>query len=784
MTHLIHLWLWLATIGAPPRPARLSVPPDSGEVRVTLDSTLAAAGEALDRGRPWQATRLLSSALRDSSSRTPAAVFMAARAASEWGGWSEVLQLLSNEPWIDSLYEGRARVLLTRGALELQADSLALQHALKSLRRDPSSGERLMLVGTALARNQARDSAAAVLVRAAAQLPWIADWIRLRAASVTADSAARARLYGSIEDPLPKGRIPWAEATAYENTGDLVEAARRYAQLGEHITSLRLRLGSSPDTAPRAEIRREVLKLVGGRLSSGAARQLIALIDSAFAPLGPAEELLVARAASNAGLASRAATGFARAGNRLLGTGEDRFAYATALTRLKRNREAAVQFMKVRTPHSLAALSAYQGARALVRDGQVSRGRKALAQVAREYPREIDPTASAYFLLADLASDDRQDVEARRLYGIVATRYPTSRFAPTARFRAAMIALLSDQPKVAAQEFDLLAERHPGSGEALGAVYWAGRAWAAAGDSAAARSRWESTAARDPLSYYAALSAKRLGNSSWSPPAAPDTFAADPVIDRVVSRAELLTRLGMRQEAHWELDRLARSADSSSERLLAIANAFRQQGMASEAIQLARRALALGAPADARTFRLIYPMVHTDALLAETAEQGIDPTFVAALIRQESRFNPAATSPAGARGLAQVMPDLGERLARALNYPLWDPVLLYQPDVSIQLGAFHLRELVSRYDQRAYILAAYNAGSPRVERWSKRIGVDDPEVFAEQISFVETRDYVRIIQRNVEIYRALYGSDFTGLLEAARAVPLPDNVASSPEQQM
>jgi soluble lytic murein transglycosylase len=132
---------------------------------------------------------------------------------------------------------------------------------------------------------------------------------------------------------------------------------------------------------------------------------------------------------------------------------------------------------------------------------------------------------------------------------------------------------------------------------------------------------------------------------------------------------------------------------------------------------------------------------------------------MAALIRQESNFNPSATSPAGARGLAQVMPELGERLARALDYPVWNPVLLYQPDVSIQLGAVHLRELFSQYQQRAHILAAYNAGISRVERWSKRIGVGDPEVFAERISFVETRDYVRIIQRNEEIYRALYGSD-------------------------
>jgi soluble lytic murein transglycosylase len=337
-----------------------------------------------------------------------------------------------------------------------------------------------------------------------------------------------------------------------------------------------------------------------------------------------------------------------------------------------------------------------------------------------------------------------------------------------------MIALLSGRSKQAALEFDGLADRYPRSDEALAATYWAGRAWAAAGDSVVARERWQSVTAREPVSYYATLSAARLGTGSWSPAAAPDSFAADPLIERGVSRAALLSRLGMVAESRWELDRLVRAPDTSSERLLVLANALRSQGLASPAIQLARRALAQGAPADARTYRLIYPMVHVDALLAEAAEHGLAPSFVAALIRQESNFNPSATSPAGARGLAQVMPELGERLARELNYPVWDPVLLYQPDVSIQLGAFHLRELLSRYDQRAHILAAYNAGSPRVERWSKRIGVTDPEVFAEQISFVETRDYVRVIQRNEEIYRALYGGDITTRADAGEPAPPPE----------
>ncbi len=779
MNYLVHLWLWLVSIAfapsAPP-PAVAAQPGVVADSAGPLDSALVQAGEALARGRPWQATRLLAPWVSDTSRRIPAAVFLAARAASEWRGWSEVLHLLSLEPWVDTMYGGSARVLLARAALDRRRDSAALHHATLALRTRPASGERLLLLASALDRLGARDSAASVYVRAAERLPAVADWVLLRAAAVTDDSISRAKLYGRIANPLARRRIARADAAAHEKTGDLVGAARRYAAAGDRLTSLRLRLASTPDVAPRAELRREFLALIAGRAGSAATRDAITILDSTFAPLTPAEELIVARAATESGLFSRSASGFARVGNATLGTGEDRFAYGNVLTRLNRNAEAALEFRRVRKPRSLAALAAYQSARALVRDGQLKEGRAALVAVARKYSRDTAAASSAFFLRADLASDDREDLEARRLYRVVAVRYPTSRFAPTSRFRAAMIARLTGQPKLAAREFDELADRYPGSDEAVGAAYWAGRSWADAGDSALARGRWQSITAREPLSYYAALSARRLGTTAWVPPAAPDSFPADTALDTQVWRAALLTRLGMTVESRLELDHLARSTDSSPERLLVLANALRAQGMASPAIQLARRALARGAPADARTYRLIYPVVHEDALYAEAAEHSLDPSLMAALIRQESNFNPSATSPAGARGLAQVMPELGERLARDLAYPVWDPVLLYQPDVSIQLGAVHLRELFNRYDERAHILAAYNAGASRVERWSKRIGVDDPEVFAERIAFVETRDYVRIVQRNEDIYRALYG----GALSERAEVTAPAATESPP----
>ena len=76
----------------------------------------------------------------------------------------------------------------------------------------------------------------------------------------------------------------------------------------------------------------------------------------------------------------------------------------------------------------------------------------------------------------------------------------------------------------------------------------------------------------------------------------------------------------------------------SAARLLATAEAFRARELAPRAMQLARRALSRGAPADARTYRLLYPFGSEDLVRAEARARRVDPALVAALIRQESNF--------------------------------------------------------------------------------------------------------------------------------------------------
>jgi soluble lytic murein transglycosylase len=424
---------------------------------------------------------------------------------------------------------------------------------------------------------------------------------------------------------------------------------------------------------------------------------------------------------------------------------------------LGRNADAAQQFNLVRSG-PLVGDAAYQRARALLRIGRGDLAAAILERVVRSHPSSIEAASAALFLLGDLATDRGQDEHARALFRRVANAYPTSAVAPAARFRAALIAFIGGDHRTAAFELDTLAAKYPTSADVQAAGYWSGRAWASVGDTIAAQTRWRGAQEREPLSYYALLAARRLEADFSALPEPADTLTVPPEVTNALERAGVLEQLGLELEARYEYDRLAADAEASIRRLLAAAVAFRAHELAPRAMQLARRALARGAPADARTYRLLYPLAYEDLVRAEAQTRQVDDALVAALIRQESNFEPRAVSRVGAAGLMQIMPELGRKLATSHGFTSWKDPLLRQPEVNVQLGTAHLASLLRQYKDVSHALAAYNAGSGRVARWLTKRGTEDPEVFVERIPFTETRDYVRIVQRNRAIYRALYGA--------------------------
>ena len=107
----------------------------------------------------------------------------------------------------------------------------------------------------------------------------------------------------------------------------------------------------------------------------------------------------------------------------------------------------------------------------------------------------------------------------------------------------------------------------------------------------------------------------------------------------------------------------------------------------------------------------------------------------------------------------QLLPSTGKKVAKDLNVKHFNPSELYLPGRNLQLGTRYFKSMVDQFGgQFEYALAAYNAGSDRVNDWLRQSKYRDVPEFVESIPFTETREYVQAIMRNANVYRQLYGT--------------------------
>jgi soluble lytic murein transglycosylase len=227
-------------------------------------------------------------------------------------------------------------------------------------------------------------------------------------------------------------------------------------------------------------------------------------------------------------------------------------------------------------------------------------------------------------------------------------------------------------------------------------------------------------------------------------------------------RGEALLAAGLRREALGAFDGVRAAAWQDPLMLARLSIFFHERGLHGLAARAASRLAALApkrtiyeAPVEVQ--RLAYPLVYADLLSAEAQERGLDPLLLAALVRQESLFEPVAESYAGARGLGQVMPATGEGIARSLdveNFALDD---LYRPAVSIRFGAYYLGLQLDRFDQILIALAAYNGGPGNTLHWLEAAG-DDLDLFVEAITATQSRIYLQRVYEQYLVYEQLYRS--------------------------
>lgn len=736
----------------------------------------------LEEGRSWRAARLMRNVLARAMQPSAEMVLLAARAEAGWGGWDRVIAYLEGASWLDEVDGGEGWFWLARAldesgrpadavnaydryldrVGEVGADRAAvarLRRALVLLRVDPSGSGR-----EALAEARATSSE-------------IREWIDVLAAEALApggDTAAVAAAVSGLPDEAGlRFRGDRALIDAFEAAGDPVGAlsAARSARLRAGTAARRAEFASragriADEIGERALAREELRLAIDASPGSASARDAANLLIG-YPGLTWEDRLAIADVDDRHGNRTRAATTYREwlANVDAPAAEREQVRYRLGATLL--NGGNVSEGERILRELYGASPSVARRAMNLVGRGQFGRGEYTSAfetfrLLAERFPGSVEGS-EGLFLVADYDHDREAFGRAVNVYREVANVFPGTDRAGLSMMRIGGIRFREGDHAGAAAIWNEYRTAYPTGQRWLEATYWAGRSAEEIGDVAGARALYEAVLGRDPLSYYAVRASERLGRTYWPVPMA----ASPPVEPEAVARAEqilrsvdLLRDAGLHAEADAEAQRLAENQSIGTAASYALAEALNDRGYSIRGIAIGQRLERGGEPMSPRLLRILYPFPFRDLIAAEAREKGLDPFVVAALVRQESLFTPRISSPVGARGLMQVMPETGASLARGVGIDGWNTDLLYNPEVNAHLGTIYLAEQMSTYDRSLpSVFSAYNAGPRRVEAWKAFPEYGDEELFTERIPFRETRDYVKILTRNIEIYRGLYGSD-------------------------
>jgi soluble lytic murein transglycosylase len=628
----------------------------------------------------------------------------------------------------------------------------------------------LVTRGQALADDDRVAEAVGALDRAAALVPPFSPWAQLLAANALAaagDTAAVRQRHAAARDPELVREWGWgALATALLEVGDTAGAITHLEQVRGRVASADRRAQATARLAglyraqgrgEAASLYREVVQAVPGSATGLAAAR--ALADSLG--LTPQDRLPVARAFLRHAEFGRALPLLEQEiAARPALEGELRLEAGRALWSARRYGDAERWLSPGRAPAAGASTADEVRAERILflartqfRDGRRDASLATFRRVIAEHPG-TDAAGRAHFLLADLAHDDGARAEAMRHYEaalaaggedatLSAMRLVTMHWTAGDRARALEVLRSRGEPDLSTFEGQQRA-------------FWLARAGAPEGPRLL-EALWQTA----PFTYYGIQAAEALGRQGglagrirpWQGVVAPEHVRS---AAEIADRAAVLTGANMVVRAAWDVGRALEGGDTPV--LYALGEALHDRVVPGQGVRvgwaLQRRE---GAWNDA-LLRLVYPFPYRGAIEREAGRNNLDPFLVAGLIRQESGFHAAARSPAGALGLMQIMPATGTSLARELGVGGFRTGRLTEPELNVRMGTRYLATMLARYGGRVGdALVAYNAGPTRMARWQSFPEHGDAVLFVERIPFTETRNYVRIVQTNAAIYRALYG---------------------------
>ncbi|HOO50905.1 MAG TPA: lytic transglycosylase domain-containing protein [Alphaproteobacteria bacterium] len=414
---------------------------------------------------------------------------------------------------------------------------------------------------------------------------------------------------------------------------------------------------------------------------------------------------------------------------------------------------------------------------------KVSSGYRLVEKAVRAELRQGRPTAALKLLSQDATAKKLKSAEFDRVKAQIAQSYlmegkidraaevaeevvqRSGKLVPLSGWVAGQAAWRNEDFGRAADMFAMTARSKVASPWLIsGGAYWAARASFRAGRFSDVRD-WQEIAAQHPRTFYGMVALKALGRSY--------DFNRDIPVLSALEKNELSQSASLKNAIqNTKSGKVIAAIENLSKGGWLSSDAKRSQALAyvSEhdvpalVLYLARKTKSK----DGRFYDLaLYP----ESPWEPKNGYQVDKAIVHALIRQESRFNPHATSYVGAKGLMQLMPETAKFVAKTESIALTDPM------TNIEIGQKYvgqlLRDPVVNNDLFKMAIA-YNAGPGNLSKWKKQLSdVDDPLLFIESIPSSETRAFVERVMVNYWMYRTRMGQDVPSL-DAVASLDRPD----------
>jgi soluble lytic murein transglycosylase-like protein/TolA-binding protein len=396
------------------------------------------------------------------------------------------------------------------------------------------------------------------------------------------------------------------------------------------------------------------------------------------------------------------------------------------------------------------------------------------------FPRHSQTQAILWYRAWQREESDQLST-AIELYRRLRQHYRYGSRVVDALFREGLLYYRMGAHDSAQQTWQTLMRSYPRSSEVTAAAYWYAKSLLVSGKNSEAVGALQSLIIRDPLSYYsyrAQETLREMGDTTsyilinttsdietsrrWldSMVAIQGTAELEPQDSAAYRTGVMLVVAGLVANADYYLEPLLLRYSSDLALQFEIASLYATCGYPTHSYRAARP-LAWRIPSECRSaiplriLSVLYPRAFISTIETASAHHTVEPNLVSAIIRQESIFDPRIMSPVGAIGLMQLMPYTAKDIAQQLGDE-YQVDSLYYPSTNIRYGTYYIGRLIEQFDGNIVLaLAGYNGGPHNAKRWYERNKDQEFDLFIENISYTETRGYVKRVLANYWTYQRL-----------------------------